>query len=221
MQAAGPHKALEALVGDESLELCRQLCPISHENLPGLTIQGATDMERSGLPFHTTIIFYILAYTREKCSVPRGGKTIPGYLRRLLLFASESGVQELLLSENFPLSACPHERLRWRNLSWVQESHRVCCESVGDFSAMLQTLDVENDPRALADVSFSEYFLNSGITMVSCSTWKPGLNARHIGLAPVIQNLVFGEGNWQNVFGKEVPVKFSSGGDLYCLDGVN
>ena len=91
MQAKGPNKALEALVG-ESLELCRQFCPITHENLPGLTIQGATDLERSGLPFHTTIIFYILAYTREKCSFPRGGKTILGYLHRLLLIISESGV---------------------------------------------------------------------------------------------------------------------------------
>ena len=98
-----------------ALDFCRAFCQITPSMLTGMTIQDALNLEAAWMPFATMIFFYVLAYNRNECRKLGGGIAIKGYLRRLLLFIVESGVQHMLVTRfAITLSGSAHEWLRGR-----------------------------------------------------------------------------------------------------------
>ena len=190
------------------IKFCKEFCKgITPSNLSTMTIEQAISMEAAGLPFFASLFFYSIAYTAEECKFIGGGRAIMGYLRRMLLFVVESGVQALFPLLGIPLakSTMPHEFITgYGLLNWVKKSHETCVECGRAFfkelDEMFGDLSSSTDDRVENfNGSFIEYVLKKCIRMTALSSWKPAIKC--VPLTGVILDLIFNIGMWKNAFG--------------------
>ena len=199
------------------LDFCRQFCAITPAQLFGLTLHDAFEYEHFKLPFALGLFLYALGHSKEECPKMGGGIAIMGYLRRLILFFVESGVQMLCATLGMTLSdsSQAHEWL-CGSLDWVAKAHFRCCNMVDKFWKAMQTIDTSgNDPRVwkLCSAYFGYYssYLDTitaqSIPVFAMSTWKPGIpDGTIIFLTPLLMNLIFSYlGGWVDAFGDVTP----------------
>ena len=192
------------------IEFCRALCKgITPSNLATMTIEQAISLEASGLPYFASLFFYAIAYSATECHILGGGRAIQGYLRRMLLFVTESGVQTLFSQLGIPMdeSTMQHEFITgFGLLKWVKESHETCVKCGKAFFKTLDdkfgNLNSSTDDRVNFEGSFIQYVLTKCIRMEALSSWKP--NVKCVPLTEVILNLIFNIGKWTDAFGNRM-----------------
>ena len=199
------------------LKFCRQYCGITPAQLFSLTLHDAFEYENSWLPFTLGLFLYALGHSKEECPKMGGGIAIRGYLRRLILFFVESGVQMLCATLGMTLSdsSQAHEWL-CGSLDWVAEAHLRCCNMVDKFWEAMQTIDTSgDDPRVWSFCSayfgyYSSYLdtiTAQSIPVFAMAAWAPGIpDGTIIILTAILMNLIFNYlGAWEDAFGDVTP----------------
>jgi len=112
-----------------------------------MSIQGAINLEDQWLLFGTCIFLYTLAYSAKQCSNLRGGiSIIGGFLRRLMPFGVEAGIQALAVSSGTVLNGDVHEWLSG-DLSWVIDSHATCASAVDELFKELKRAHLKSNKQ--------------------------------------------------------------------------